>query len=138
MQDSEVIIHRHHDAINEQNAESYIETIKFPFTYQNYNGISITIHNPDEYITEFDMPWDIIKKTEPNWSHSVLENLDEVARSKSSVVYKVLANRINKFGGSDLQIQAIWIAVFNNDSWGVQFRHNLGAPIQVNCGPFNK
>ena len=61
MQDSEVIIHRHHDAINEQNADSYMETIKFPFTYQNYNGISITIHNPAEYITEFDMPWDIIK-----------------------------------------------------------------------------
>ena len=31
----------------------------------------------------------------------------------------------------DLQIQAIWIAVLTNETWGVQFRHNLGIPVEL-------
>ena len=60
-----------------------------------------------------------------------MDNLEEVARSASSVVYKFDASRINKAGDVDLQIQAIWIAVLTNETWGVQFRHNLGIPVEL-------
>jgi hypothetical protein len=60
-----------------------------------------------------------------------MDNLEEVARSASSVVYKFDGSRISKLGDVDLQIQAIWIAVLTNETWGVQFRHNLGVPVEI-------
>ena len=36
-------IRLHQKAINDRNIEEYIKTVVFPFTYQNYNGISITV-----------------------------------------------------------------------------------------------
>ena len=78
------------------------------------------------------MPWDIIKDTEENWSHTDMDNIEEVARSNSSVVYKLLMRRINKSGNTDLVIQVIWIAVFTKGKWGIQFRHNLGTPSPQN------
>ncbi len=40
---SKNIVHKHHEAINSQNEAGYLDTVKIPFTYQNYNGVSITI-----------------------------------------------------------------------------------------------
>ena len=122
------IVHKHHNAINSQDEQGYLDTVKFPFTYQNYNGVSITIEDQEDYRANYQMPWEIIKDTEPNWSHTELNEVEEVARSNSSVVYKYLARRINKSGDIDLVIQAIWIAVYTRREWGIQFRHNLGTP----------
>ena len=125
---AEDIINKHDDAINAQNERAYLDSVKFPFTYQNYNGVSITIENENDYRANYQMPWDIIKETQPNWSHTEMDKIEEVARSNSSVVFKLLARRINKSGNTDLVFQAIWIAVFSQGEWGVQFRHNLGIP----------
>lgn len=131
MDDARLAVNAHHDAINKMDVDEYLETIKFPFTYQNYNGVSITIESADDYRVNFDFPWSIIRRTEPNWSHSVMDNLEEVARSASSVVYKFDGSRISKSGDVDLKIQAIWIAVLTNQTWGVQFRHNIGVPVET-------
>ena len=131
MDDARLAVNAHHDAINKKDVDEYLETIKFPFTYQNYNGVSITIESADDYRENFDFPWSIIRRTEPNWSYSVMDNLEEVARSASSVVYKFDGSRISKRGDVDLKIQAIWIAVLTNQTWGVQFRHNIGVPVET-------
>lgn len=131
MDDARLAVNAHHDAINKKDVDEYLETIKFPFTYQNYNGVSITIESADDYRVNFDFPWSIIRRTEPNWSYSVMDNLEEVARSASSVVYKFDGSRISKWGDVDLKIQAIWIAVLTNQTWGVQFRHNIGVPVET-------
>ena len=131
MDDARLAVNAHHDAINKKDVDEYLETIKFPFTYQNYNGVSITIESADDYRVNFDFPWSIIRRTEPNWSYSVMDNLEEVARSASSVVYKFDGSRISKRGDVDLKIQAIWIAVLTNQTWGVQFRHNIGVPVET-------
>ena len=78
------------------------------------------------------MPWNIIKDTHENWSHTDMDNIEEVARSNSSVVYKLLMRRINKLGNTDLVIQVIWIAVYTKYEWGILFRHNLGTPTTQN------
>ena len=122
------VVHKHHEAINARDERGYLNSVKFPFTYQNYNGVSITIEDQEDYRANYQMPWEIIKDTEPNWSHTELDEVEEVARSNSSVVYKYLARRINKSGDIDLVIQAIWIAVYTRREWGIQFRHNLGTP----------
>lgn len=131
MDEARLAVNAHHDAINKKDVDEYLETIKFPFTYQNYNGVSITIESADDYRVNFDFPWSIIRRTEPNWSYSVMDNLEEVARSASSVVYKFDGSRISKWGDVDLKIQAIWIAVLTNQTWGVQFRHNIGVPVET-------
>ena len=123
-------VSKHHSAINCQDEKAYIDSVKFPFTYQNYNGVSITVKDKEDYRINYKMPWDIIKDTESNWSHSQLERIEEVVRSNSSVVYNLLVRRINNSGTTDLIIQAIWIAVCTNCEWGIQFRHNLGAAIE--------
>ena len=125
------VVHKHHNAINARDKNAYLDSVKFPFTYQNYNGVSITIENEEDYRTNYQMPWNIIKDTEPDWSHTELDGLEVVACSTSSVVYKYLGRRINKSGNTDLIIQAIWIAVSVEDEWGIQFRHNLGTPRQI-------
>ena len=122
------VLHNHHNAINTQNERMYLDSVKFPFTYQNYNGVSITIENEEDYRENYQMPWDIIKDTEPNWAYTELDEIVEIARSASSVVYKYLGRRINKSGNTDIIIQAIWIAFYTKSEWGIQFRHNLGTP----------
>ena len=57
------VLHNHHNAINTQNERMYLDSVKFPFTYQNYNGVSITIENEEDYRENYQMPWDIIKDT---------------------------------------------------------------------------
>ena len=130
---TEDIVYKHHNSINSQDERGYLNSVKFPFTYQNYNGVSITIKDEEDYRINYKMPWDIIKDTESNWSHTELDKIEEVARSNSSVVFKLLMRRINKSGNTDLVFQAIWIAVSTQGEWGVQFRHNLGAPVQKNA-----
>ena len=122
------IVHRHHNAINSRDEQGYLDSVKFPFTYQNYNGVSITIEDQKDYSAKYKMRKEIIEHKEPNWTHSELDEAVEVARSNASVVYKYLARRINKSGDIDLVIQAIWIAVYTRREWGIQFRHNLGTP----------
>ena len=126
---SEDIVYKHLNAINTQDEREYLDSIKFPFTYQNYNGVSITIKDEQDYKVNYKMPWKIIKDTEENWSHTDIDKIEEIARSISSVVYKFLMRRINKSGNTDLVIQVIWIAVHTKGKWGIQFRHNLGTPI---------
>ena len=109
---SKDIVYKHLDAINAQDERGYFNSVKFPFTYQNYNGVSITIKDEEDYKVNYKMPWNIIKDTEENWSHTDMDNIEEVARSNSSVVYKLLMRRINKSGITDLVIQVIWIAVY--------------------------
>ena len=93
---SENIVYKHHEAINFQDETGYLDTVKFPFTYQNYNGVSITIKDKEDYKINYRMPWNIIKETEENWSHTEMDKIEEVARSNSSVVYKLMMRRINK------------------------------------------
>jgi hypothetical protein len=57
-----------------------------------------------------------------------MDKIEEVARSNSSVVFKLLMRRINKSGNTDIIIQVIWIAVSTQGKWSIQFRHNLGTP----------
>ena len=125
---SENIVYNHHEAINSQDETGYLDTVKFPFTYQNYNGVSITIKDKEDYKINYRMPWDIIKETEENWSHTDIDKIEEVVSSNFSVVYKLIMRRINKSGITDLVIQVIWIVVYSKDEWGIQFRHNLGTP----------
>ena len=127
---SEDIVYKHLNAINAQDKQGYLDSVKFPFTYQNYNGVSITIKDEEDYKVNYKMPWDIIKDTEANWSYTDMDKIEEVARSNSSVVYKLLMRRINKSGNTDLVIQVIWIAVCTQVEWGIQFRHNLGTPLE--------
>ena len=94
----EDIVHKHHNAINYQDKIEYLHSVKFTFTYKNYNGVSITIKNKEDYRKNYPMPWDIIKDTESNWSHSELDKIEEVAHSNLSVVFKLLVRRINKIG----------------------------------------
>ena len=125
---SKDIVYKHHNAINAQDEREYLDSVKFPFTYQNYNGVSITIKDEEDYRTNYQMPWDIIKDTESNWSHTEMDKIEEVARYNSSVVFKLLMRRINKSGNTDIIIQVIWIAVSTQGKWSIQFRHNLGTP----------
>jgi len=129
---SKDIVYKHLDAINAQDERGYFNSVKFPFTYQNYNGVSITIKDEEDYKVNYKMPWDIIKDTESNWSHTDIDKVEEVASSNSSVVYKLLMRRINKLGNIDLVIQVIWIAIYTKGEWGIQFRHNLGTPTPQN------
>ena len=129
---SEDTVYKHLNSINARDERKYLDSVKFPFTYQNYNGVSITIRDEEDYKVNYQMPWNIIKDTEENWSHTDMDNIEEVARSNSSVVYKLLMRRINQLGNTDLVIQVIWIAVFTKGKWGIQFRHNLGTPSPQN------
>ena len=126
---SEDLVYKHLNAINIQDEREYLDSVKFPFTYQNYNGVSITVKDEEDYKVNYKMPWRIIKDTEEDWSHTNIDKIKEIARSISSVVYKLLMRRINKSGNTDLVIEVIWIAVHTKGKWGIQFRHNLGTPI---------
>jgi len=97
----------------------------FPFTYQNYDGIAHTWDGPRE-LSEHDSPWEIILSTDPHWSHTEFDVVDEVAGSCTSAVYKVRFRRIDTKGKSSGPWEAIWIATRRDGRWAIQFRHNLG------------
>lgn len=102
------------------------QTLNFPFTYQNYNGVALTVEKASDCGDDTPLPWDIILKTDPNWHHTDFDFMEEVARSPSSVVFKVGFSRVDDKGDAYGRYQAIWIATCQHGHWGVQFRHNLG------------
>lgn len=119
-------INRHAQAINDRDLDAYRRTMNFPFTYQNYNGVALTIEEAAACGVSAPPPWEIILGTDPDWSHTEFDLVEELARSVSSAVYKVQFRRIDKAGAASNAYQAIWIATYIGGSWGVQFRHNLG------------
>ena len=72
------------------------------------------------------MPWEIIERTDPHWSHTDFDAIDEVARTSHSAVYRLSFRRISRTGQASVSFQAIWIAICRDGQWKVQFRHNLG------------
>jgi hypothetical protein len=119
-------IEQHAEAINDRDLDVYRTTMNFPFTYQNYNGVALTINERTECSVSEVTPWDNILRTDPDWDRTEFDLVEEVARSVSSVVYKVAFRRIDKSGVASASYQAIWIATCKDGHWGVQFRHNLG------------
>ena len=119
-------IERHAQAINDRDLDVYRVTLNFPFVYQNYNGVTQFIETAAACGTTVATPWENILTTDPDWSHSDFDRIEEVARSAASVVYKVAFRRIDTAGQSSATYGAIWIATCQGDHWGIQFRHNLG------------
>ena len=125
--DAERAIHRHFEAINQRGHAGYVGTVAFPFTYQNYNGVSVTVNSPSDYGgPEAPYPWDIIAKTDPTWSHSELTGVIELARTQHSAVFKVSFVRVDATGSRSEIYDAVWIVVPGEDHWRVVFRHNMG------------
>jgi len=125
------VIDRHAQAINKRDLDVYRETLNYPFVYQNYNGVTQFVENAAACGTSVATPWENILTTDPDWSHTEFDRVEEVARSVSSVVFKVGFRRVDMSGKSDGAYQAIWIATCQADHWGIQFRHNLGQ--QTGC-----
>ena len=130
MNTSKDAVERHFCAISEREVEAYRQTMNFPFTYQNYNGVALTIGKAADVGVSARLPWEIILSTDPNWHRSELEFLEEVAHSESSAVFKVGFCRVDASGHEYGSYTAIWVATCQNGRWGVQFRHNLGKVVR--------
>ena len=89
MSDARAQLQRHAKTINERELKAYRSTMNYPFTYQNYNGVALTIAKPAEVGTTISPPWEISLQTNPDWLHTVFDQIDELARSLSTVVFKV-------------------------------------------------
>ena len=126
MNEERIAVERHGQAINDRDGVAYRQTMNFPFTYQNYNGVALTIDQAEDCGVAAPLPWDIILKTHPDWDRTEFDQIEEVASSVSSAVYKISFRRIDTSGRFDGVFQAIWIVTRQSDHWGVQFRHNLG------------
>ena len=120
------VIEKHQRAINERDLETYIKTVTFPFTYQNFNGVSITVNSPEEYGANYPAPWETVIAAFPDWLRTEHEHVDEIVSSNLSAVFKVQAHWITETVQPHKLITAIWITVKKNGVWGLQFRHNLG------------
>ena len=121
-------VERHSEAINERDVDAYLDSTNFPFTYQNYNGVALTIDSADAYGAEATpWPWEIILGTDPGWDHTTFDVVEEVARSVSSAVFLVTISRMDATGSVYGTFRALWIATERDGHWGIQFRHNLGA-----------
>jgi hypothetical protein len=129
MNTSKEAVEMHFRAISERQVGVYRQTMNFPFTYQNDNGVALTIEKAADVDVSARLPWEIILSTDPNWHHSELELLEEVACSESSAVFKVGFCRVDASGHAYGSYLAIWIATRQNGRWGVQFRHNLGKVV---------
>lgn len=127
MSTAENVVDQHGEAINQRDVAIYLDATNFPFTYQNYNGVALTVETAEEYENVAAWPWDIILSSDPTWHHTKFHAIDEVARSESSAVFKLTFSRMDASDHADGTYQAIWIATRQGDHWGVQFRHNLGA-----------
>ena len=42
MHEAQVALERHARTINDRDLAAYRETMNYPFTYQNYNGVALT------------------------------------------------------------------------------------------------
>ena len=122
-------LEQHVRAISERDVEAYRRTMNFPFTYQNYNGEALTVEDPAEVGVTVRLPWEIILSTDPGWHHTDLDFVEAVARSESSAVFKVGLHRVDASGHAYASFQAIWIVTCRYGHWGVQFRHNMGNPV---------
>lgn len=129
MNEAQVVLERHAQTINDRDLEAYRNTLNYPFTYQNYNGVALTIQSGADLGTTTETPWEIILRTNPNWLRTEFDQIEEVARSASSVVFKVGFRRLDASGNDDGVYHAIWIVTCQQGRWGVQFRHNLGRQI---------
>ncbi len=126
MDPARAAVELHADTINRRAIEEYRRTMHYPFTYQNYNGVALTIERPEDCGITEGFPWDIILRTDPNWSHTDFEAVEELARSVSSAVFKVSFRRVDDSRTASELYDAIWIATCHDGRWAVQFRHNLG------------
>jgi len=128
MSEARAALERHAQSINARDVEAYRLATNFPFTYQNYDGIALTIASAVQCGATVPLPWEIILRADPDWHHTQFDLVEEVARSISSVVYKLDFRRVDTSGRSSRSSQAIWIVTCQREHWGVQFRHNLGRP----------
>ena len=126
MSTAEGAVEAHSEAINKRDVDAYLASTNFPFTYQNYNGVALTVESADEYSDAAQWPWEIILGTDPEWHHTTFDLVEEVARSVSSAVFKVTITRVDSAGSATGTYEAIWIATSKQGHWGIQFRHNLG------------
>ena len=126
MNTAESVLERHGQAINERDLETYRTTMNFPFTYQNDNGVALTVETAADSGASAQLPWNIILRSDPNWHHTTFDAVEEVVRSVSSAVFKVTFSRVDAVGRAYGTYQAIWIATSRDGHWGIQFRHNLG------------
>ena len=126
MDNPRLVIERHQSAINNRDLIAYIDTTAFPFTYQNFNGTSLTVENSAQYGNIYPAPWETIIATFPEWIMTEHEEVKQVVASKSSVVFLIKAKWVTNNSIVQKPITLIWIAVKKHKKWGVQFRHNLG------------
>lgn len=120
-------IKQHFGAINARDPTAYVATMAFPFTYQNYDGVALTIASGADCGTRSGpFPWDIILRTDPQWSHSEFTDIHELARTQHSAAYRVSFVRVDDQRDRSAVYDAIWIAVHNKDGWHVMYRHNMG------------
>ena len=121
-----LVIEKHQSAINNRDLISYIDSTTFPFTYQNFNGTSLTVENASQYEEIYPAPWETIIATFPEWIMTEHEEVKQVVASKSSAVFLIKAKWVTNNSSVQKPITLIWIAVKKYKKWGVQFRHNLG------------
>ena len=126
MTTAESVVKRHGEAINGRDRQMYRTTVNYPFTYQNYNGVALTVETAADSGASAQLPWNIILRSDPNWHHTTFDAVEEVVRSVSSAVFKVTFSRVDAVGRAYGIYQAIWIATSRDGHWGIQFRHNLG------------
>ena len=67
MTTAEDVTQRHAQAINNRDRASYLATMNFPFTYQNYTGVALTVATAADCGVEAPWPWAIILTTDPHW-----------------------------------------------------------------------
>ena len=121
------VVEQQGEAINDRDLDAYRATMNFPFTYQNYNGVALTMESEADLRGSVEaLPWNIILSTDPRWHHTIFDVIEEVAASVSSAVFKLTFRRVNEAGEASSSYRAIWIATDKDGHWGVQFRHNLG------------
>ena len=121
MNEAKVALERHAQTINDRDLEAYRATMNYPFTYQNYDGVALTIANAAELGITAQTPWEIILQTDPNWLRTEFDHVEEVARSVSSVVFKVQFRRLDRTGHDDGHYQAIWIVTCQLGHWASSF-----------------
>ena len=126
MDSPRLVIEKHQSAINNRDLVAYIDTTSFPFTYQNFNGTSLTVENSLQYRNIYPAPWETIIATFPEWIMTKHEDVKQVVASKSSAVFLIKAKWVTNNSSVQKPITLIWIAVKKYKKWGVQFRHNLG------------
>ena len=105
------VIEKHQSAINERDLETYIKTVIFPFTYQNFNGVSLTINSPEDSGAIYLVPWETVIAAFPDWLRTEHEQVDEIVSSNLSAVFKVQARWITETVQPHKLITAIWIRV---------------------------